>query len=153
MPTMKKADGYLLYLTYIHQQTAAQATELQVELCASWIRCDNKWNWYQIRLSVRPLCWNLGAWASYQIRKFAGWACAGNAGNVSTPPLVSDPNMHHGTCEMHVPWCMPGSLNSCSLWSRWRGKGSRHSRRMRNPQFCVSGKRRMVRFVIHIWRH
>ena len=26
---------------------------------------------------------------------------------------------------------------------RWRGKRSRHSRRMRNPKFCVSGKRPM----------
>ena len=25
-------------------------------------------------------------------------------------PLVSDPGMHHGTCVMHVPWCMSGSL-------------------------------------------
>ena len=43
---------------------------------------------------------------------------------------------HHGT---HVPRCMPGSLISCFLWSRWRGKRSRHSRRIRNPQFYVSG--------------
>ena len=28
--------------------------------------------------------------------------------------------------------------------SRWWGKRSRHSRRMRNPQFCVSGKRPMI---------
>ena len=28
--------------------------------------------------------------------------------------------------------------------SRWRGKRSRHSRRMRNPQFYVSGKRPMA---------
>ena len=40
--------------------------------------------------------------------------------------LVSDPDIHHGTC---ATWCM------------WRGKCSRHSRRMRNPQFCISGKR------------
>ena len=26
-------------------------------------------------------------------------------------PLVSDPDMHHGTCVTHVPWCMSGSLN------------------------------------------
>ena len=26
--------------------------------------------------------------------------------------LVSDPGMHHGTCVMHVPWCMSGSLTS-----------------------------------------
>ena len=25
-------------------------------------------------------------------------------------PLVSDPGMHHGTCDTHVPWCMSGSL-------------------------------------------
>ena len=55
-------------------------------------------------------------WASYQIRKIAGCACAGNAGNVSPrrrfhrKPLVSDPGMHHGTCVTHVPWCMAGSL-------------------------------------------
>ena len=38
------------------------------------------------------------------------------------PPLVSDPDMHHDTCVTHVPWCIPGSLTSCFLWSRWRGK-------------------------------
>ena len=26
-------------------------------------------------------------------------------------PLVSDPGMHHGTRDMHVPWCLLGSLN------------------------------------------
>ena len=59
---------------------------------------------------------NVIAWASYQIRKIAGCACAGNAGNVSPrrrfrrKPLLSDPGMHHGTCVTHVPWCMSGSL-------------------------------------------
>ena len=55
-------------------------------------------------------------WASYQIRKIAGCACAGNAGNVfprhwfKRKPVVCDPGMHHGTCVTHVPWCMSGSL-------------------------------------------
>ena len=58
-------------------------------------------------------------WASYQIHKIAGCACAGNAGNVFSrrrfqrKPLVSDPGMHHDTCVTHVPWCMSGSL-TCS---------------------------------------
>ena len=65
----------------------------------------------------------------------------GMPGTFSPPPRVSDPDMHHGTCVTHVPWCMPGSLTSGFLRSRWRGKRSRHSRRMRNPQFCTSGKR------------
>ena len=61
-------------------------------------------------------------WASCQIRTIAGCACAGNAANVSPLPWVSDPDMHHGTCVTHVPWCMPGSLTSGFLWSWWRKK-------------------------------
>ena len=55
-------------------------------------------------------------WASYQIRKIAGCACTGNAGNVfhrhrlQRKLLLSDPGIHHGTCVTHVLWCMPGSL-------------------------------------------
>ena len=44
-------------------------------------------------------------------------------------PVVSDPGMHHGTCATD------GIANL-----RWRGKRSRYSRRMRNPQLYVSGK-------------
>ena len=57
----------------------------------------------------------------------------GMPGTFSPPPRVSDP-------DMHVPWCMSGSLTSGFLWSQLRGKRYRHSRRMRNPQFYVSGK-------------
>ena len=41
----------------------------------------------------------------------------------------------------HVPWCMPGSLTRGILWSPWRGKRSRHSLCMRDPQFQIFGKR------------
>ena len=60
------------------------------------------------------LCFEL-PWASYQLRKIAGCACDGNAGNVfpaiqlQRKPLVSDPDMHHGTCVTHVPCCISGS--------------------------------------------
>ena len=83
-------------------------------------------------------------WASCQVHKIAGCACAGNAGTFSPAPRVSYPDTHHGTCVTHVPRYMPGSLISGFLWSRWRGKRSWHSRRMRNPQFYVSGKRPMA---------
>ena len=59
-------------------------------------------------------------------------------GTFSPPLRVRDPGMHRGTR------CMPGSLTSGFLWSQWRGKHSRHSRCMRNPQFYVSGKRPML---------
>ena len=50
--------------------------------------------------------WKYDLWASYQIRKIAGCACAGNAGYVfphrlQRKPIVNDP---------HIPWCMLGSL-------------------------------------------
>ena len=69
----------------------------------------------------------------------------GMTGTFSPPSRVSDPDMHHGTCVTHVPWCMSGSLTSGFLWSRGRGKRSRHSRRMRNPQLYLSGKRSIDR--------
>ena len=70
-----------------------------------------------------------------------------NAGNVFPPPRVSDPAMHHVKCVTHVQWCMLVSLTSGFLWSRWRRKRSRHSRRMRNTQFYVSDKR----FICLLW--
>ena len=64
----------------------------------------------------------------------------GMPGTFSLPPRVSDLDMHHGTCVEHVLWSMLGSLTSGFPWSRWQQKRSRHFRRMRNPQFYVSGK-------------
>ena len=68
----------------------------------------------------------------------------GMPGMFSPRSGVSDPAMHHGKCVTQVPCCMPESLTSTFLWSRCWGKRSRHSLRMRNPQFCVSGKRPMT---------
>ena len=82
------------------------------------------WSWMQstwlgyshiLNSSSWKACMTFHTWASYQIRKIAGCACAGNAGNVfprrrfQRKPQVSDPDMHHGTCVTHVPWCMSGS--------------------------------------------
>ena len=64
--------------------------------------------------------------------KFMVAHAPGMPGTFSQPPRVSDPDMHHGTCVMHVPWCILGSITSGFLWSWWRGK---HSRSMRNAQF------------------
>ena len=65
------------------------------------------------------------------------------------PRRHGDPDMHQGMCVTHVPWCMPILLTSSFLWSQWREKSSRHSRRMRNPQFYVSGKRPMLRQLMY----
>ena len=47
-------------------------------------------------------------------------------------------------CVSHVQWCMPGSLTSGFLSSRWRGKHSGLFRRMGNPQLYLSGKRPII---------
>ena len=75
-----------------------------------------------------------GQWASCQIRKIEDSVCAGNAGYVF-PATVSDPDidMHHGTAE-RFPLNLGGGGGG-------GGKRSRHSRRMRDPQFYVGGER------------
>ena len=96
----KSIDGkMIMYLWIIMQKTASTHIARLTHLCVS--------------IHGHPCFWQ---WASYQIRKIAGCACAGNAGNVfprrrfQRKPLVGDPGMHHGTCVTHVPWCMSGSL-------------------------------------------
>ena len=75
----------------------------------------------------------------------------GMPGTFSPPPQVSDPDMHHGTCVTPVPCCIPGSLTSGFHWSQWRGKSSRYSQRMRNPQFFVYGNRPKVQTSNIYW--
>ena len=72
-----------------------------------------------------PVAWNhlmTSSWAFCQICKIAAAHAPGMPGTFSPPPRESDPDMHHGTCVTHVPWCMPGSLTSGFLWNRRRGK-------------------------------
>ena len=68
----------------------------------------------------------------------------GMPGTFSPPPTSKETaslrsqhaswHVRHARAVMHVGISNP----------RWRGKRSRHSRRMRNPRFCVSGKTPMV---------
>ena len=79
----------------------------------------------ELMLKCRPCNtmapWMMSSWASCQIGKIAGAHAPVMPGTFSPPPRVSDPDMHHGTCVTHVPWCMPGSLTSGFIWSRrWR---------------------------------
>ena len=80
------------------------------------------WNLCYIADCNSVMLWIYSArieWTSFQIRNIVGCVYARNAGNVFPTPRVSDPDMHHGTWVTHVPWCMPGSLTSGSLWSHW----------------------------------
>ena len=82
--------------------------------------------------------WNQGLLTRYIKLQVAH--APGMPGTFSPPPRVSDPDMHRDKCVRHVPRSMPGSLTGGFLWGWCRGNHSRHSRRMRNPQFYVSGK-------------
>ena len=93
---------------------------------------------YRLQASIRPNVF-YGPLARYV--KFWAAHAPWMPGTVSPPPRFCDPDMHHGTRVTHVPWCLPGSLTSGLFWSWWRAKRSRHSRRIRNPKFYVTGKR------------
>ena len=99
------------------------------------------WYLFNMKLSAYDIQVNLHMDCLRQERR--NWHYRGEGGL----PRITDPDMHRGTCVTHVPWCIPGSLTSGFLWSRWWGKRSRHFRRMHNPQFYVSGKRPMMTFV------
>ena len=59
-------------------------------------------------------------------------------------PLVGDPAMHHGTCVSQVPWCMSGPLIHGGGENVPGIPFSPAFRRMRKPQFYLSGKRPMA---------
>ena len=103
------------------------------EFCRRWLYGDKLQYiyWRQTVCHHGDVC--VVQWASYQIRKTAGCACAGNAGNVF-PTTDFKGNVRDARAVMHVEIAYP----------RWRGKRSRHSRRMLKPQFYVSGKRPMT---------
>ena len=116
-------------------------------------KCPNAEIHWLVHKNAYDVClgWWLLGWVDYWGGWIivGGWVGVGGGGCVNSNFLrgwyrISDPDMHHGTCMTHVPWCMPGSLISDFLWSRWRGKRSRYSRRMCNTIFYVSGKRPMA---------
>ena len=107
-----------------------------------WLQIISIVVWRLNPITCRDICSHNGPLARY-VKLLVAHA-PGMPGTFSASLRISDPDIHHGTCVTHVPWCMPGSLTSGFLWSRWRGKRSRHFRRMRNQQFYVSGKRPMA---------
>ena len=94
----------------------------------------------EVHISSR--CYVNGSLARY-VKVRVAYA-PGMSGTFSPPLRVRYPDMYYSTCMTHLPWCMPGSLTSGFLWSRWWGKRSRHSRRRCKQQFYVSGKRPIV---------
>ena len=84
-------------------------------------------------------------WTSYQIHEIAGCACAENAGNVF--PATD----FKGNRWLAIPTCITARASrtcrdACQdRYPTLAGKTFRHSRRMCNPHFYVSGKRPMWR--------
>ena len=104
---------------------------------------ENSLCWNSIRNTCHgPLIRYAKLWVAHAL---------GMQGTFFPRPLVSNPDMHQGPCVTLGPRCMPGSLTCGFLWSLWWGKRSRHFRRMRNPQFCASGKRPMAAWWWRYW--
>ena len=75
-----------------------------------------------------------GPLTRYEILR--GAHAPGIPGTFPPPPRVIDPGMHHGTCETHVPWRMPGSITRGFLCG---GKIFPAFPRMHNSRFYVTG--------------
>ena len=65
------------------------------------------------------------ACASYQVRKIAGCACIGNAGNIFP--------------ATHVPWCIPGSLTNFEVGGEENVTGIPGACATRNSTYLVRG--------------
>ena len=103
--------------------------------------------WIQVQVKYITILQDMGKIDHGPLTRYVQLRIAhasGMPGTLSPPSRVSDPDTHHRTCVTHVPWCMPGSLTRFPLKSV-AGKRSRHSWRMRNPRFYVSGKRPIVK--------
>ena len=131
---------------------------MSIQTVGMWSGCNVPFQLYEL---LNILSWNIEGfhcvdvyrWQSYYhgplTRYVHLWVAhaSGMPGTFSPPPIskiiASQRSRHasrhvrHACAVMHVGIANP----------RWRGKRSRHSRRMRNPQFYVSGKRPMYLWV------
>ena len=123
-----KALNYLYWSQFYCHQLANPAW--YSDLCVKeWLRPRT-----MVGVIIHP-------WTSYQIRKIVDMRrkCRERflRHRLQRKPLVSDRHasrrVRHARVVLHVGIANP----------RWRGKCSRHSRHMHNPQFYVSGERSM----------
>ena len=120
--------GQLSFSTKRHHQLA-----LMVDACLedAWIHGEMCGVWHVMISWYGPLV----RYVKLRVAHAPGMSVT-----FSQPPRVSDPDMHHGTCVTHVPWCVPGSRYA---FKSIAGKLPQHSRRMRSPQLYISCKRPM----------
>ena len=103
--------------------------------------CNDVSHWLGAGLDSALILHTASPWASYQIRKIAGCACPGNAGNVF-PATAGERFCHASRHVRDARAVMHTGIAICGvLWCRSRRKRPQHSRRMCNPQSCVSGKK------------
>ena len=102
--------GWLLHFTPICERNECKRLCLTTFLSCTGHRGTCLCRWLlSLDIPVAP-------WTSYQIRKIAGCACAGNAGSVfPANALKGNRGLAIPACIMaragpHVPWCMSGSL-------------------------------------------
>ena len=110
--------------------------------------CRSNWRLFSWKCCALYMEWSIpnlhGPLARYAIL----WvAHAPEMPGTSFPPLrVSDPDVHHGTCVTHVPWCMPEIANQGFYFKIGGGENvpGIPGTTLRNLQCWVSGKRPML---------
>ena len=120
------------YLRAVLQLTAAVMVGINNKVYLIWRDKEITLNYFEIEMHQCKLFRNIlpgyfadaiaivyylnGPLARYVILRVAYEP--GMPWTFSPPRRFSIPGMHHGTCVMHVPWCMPISLISGFMWSR-----------------------------------
>ena len=122
IPEIVKKKRYNIHLAHIITTSNIQVWPIvphqSTNIC-KFIFLQLPWNKhtiFQMKL-IHGSWWWHGPLARYVKLRVAH--APGMPGTFSSPPRVSDPDMHHGTCVTHVPWCMPESITSGILWCRW----------------------------------
>ena len=83
---------------------------------ATWLRNRTPWKKVPLMVILLDHLSLHGPLARYEKMRVAH--TPGMPGTFSPSLRVSDPDMHHGTCVTHVPWCMSRLLTGGFLWSR-----------------------------------
>ena len=99
-----------MYLNLNHHRYACQSTNIGFCCISGKDQSIFIYNIYILRRWHDAA--DIDTWAHARYVKLLVAHVPGMPGTLSLPLRVNNPDMHHGTCVTHVPWCMPGSLTN-----------------------------------------
>ena len=115
--------------------------KIDLKICnVRWVYCTN---WLNVALFSWQIYSSIFRFHSVRVTNCLGLAVISSSKHFTCIDYMLKVGMIY-TYIFYIHWYFGNLLISGFLWSGWRGKRSRHYRRLRNPQFYVSGKRPMA---------